>query len=307
MTKPSTTDPETGPAKRRRPDWVHATDGVFLIGLGVFALLNASGKLPWSFWYDALSLWPILLVSMGLRIAVERSRTPWLSLLGPVVVLTTLAALATGRLDAAPGPWQSVAVARPQGAETLTLRVKFASARVDVASRPVLAGLMVEGRQGSRESKARVATKQEGAEAKVTLDMQNRGWSSLLPGRISRWELGATDAMPVKVELDGVLIGGRFDFTRSQLEPSHFRGAFNGIDLRLPRPAAPVRIDVGGVFNAVDLYVPAGTPIRVHGPGYPFNIVDRGSGDPKDAANPGYEVHFGGVFSRVGVSELPTP
>lgn len=67
-----------------------------------------------------------------------------------------------------------------------------------------------------------------------------------------------------------------------------------------------MRIALVRAFNAVDLYVPAGTPVRVRGTGFPFNILDRGTGgDPKDAANPGYDVSFGGVFSRIGVAQLP--
>jgi hypothetical protein len=280
------------------------TDGVFLIGLGVFALLNASGRLPWSFWYDALSLWPILIVSGGLRIAVERSRTPWLALLGPAMVLTVLGVLATGRIDVVPGPWLPVAARQPEGAASYTLRVKMASARMDVHVKPLAEGTLLEGRQASRESKAKVeATKVEEGDAKLDLNIEMRGFTALLPGRNSRWEVDATNALPLKVEIDGAMIGARMDLTQGRLQHGTLRGAFKGLVLRLPRPREPVHLELHGAFNAIDLYVPAGTPVRVHGPGFPFNIVDRGSGDPKDAAHPGYEVHYSGVFSRVGVSQ----
>src|SRR3970040_1792253 len=64
-----------------------AAEGIQLAGLAVFLLLNTTGALPWSFWLDAIALWPVLIMSAGLKIAFEKSRAPWLLLLGPVLVL----------------------------------------------------------------------------------------------------------------------------------------------------------------------------------------------------------------------------
>jgi hypothetical protein len=202
-----------------------------------------------------------------------------------------------------PGPWQPVAAARPEGAESYALRVKLASARVDLRTKPLADGALLEGRQASRESRAKVQTKVDDGQAKVDLNMEIRGFTALLPGRNSRWEVDASDALPLELEIDGVMIGARLDLTRSRLQKSSLRGAFNGLEIRLPRPSEPVHLTLNGAFNVIDLYVPAGTPVRVHGPGFPFNIVDRGSGDPKDPAHPGYEVFYGGAFSRVGVTQ----
>jgi hypothetical protein len=295
------------PAPPPRTDWRRLADGLLLIGLGIFVLLNTTGHLPWTFWYDALTLWPILLVTAGLRIAVERTRVAWLMLLGPVIVLSTLAGVAGGRLDNAPGPWRPVSEARPPDARQLTLRAALASSRLDVAARPADAGILVEGRQGSRANQARIETKVEGSEATVTLVPGSRGWDAARPGRLSRWELGVPESLPLTIDVDGAMIGGRFDLGRGQVAKATFDGAFIGADLHLPKPTGRVQLRIHGVFNMVDLFVPEGTPVRVHGPGFPFNIVDRGSGDPKDPATPGYDVDFGGVFCRIGVTREGDP
>jgi hypothetical protein len=289
------------PAPRRQTDWRRLADGLLLIGLGVFVLLNTTGHLPWTFWYDALTLWPILIVSGGLRLAVDRTRFAWLMLLGPVLVLGTLAAVAGGRLETAPGPWQPVSIARAEGAQRIMLRGALASSRLDVAARP-LEGTLLDGRQGSRANVARAEVKLEGDEAKVTLIGNDRGWDAFRPGRQSRWELAVPDALPLRIDLDGALIGAQFDLRRGGLEGATFDGAFLGLDLHLPKPRARVKLEVHGVYNMVDVYAPAGTPVRVHGPGFPFNIVDRGAGDPKNPNTPGYDVEFAGVFCRIGVN-----
>ena len=60
------------------------------------------GALPWSFWLDAIALWPVLVMSAGLRMAVDRTRAPWLQLLvaGPRAGRAALARL----LGASAGP-----------------------------------------------------------------------------------------------------------------------------------------------------------------------------------------------------------
>ena len=64
-------------------DWARAAEGIQLAGFAVFLLLNTMGYLPWSFWLDAIALWPLLIMSAGIRIAFEKTRAPWLVLARP--------------------------------------------------------------------------------------------------------------------------------------------------------------------------------------------------------------------------------
>ena len=285
-------------------DWVRLADGVFLAGLGVFAYLSATGRLPWTFWFDVLTLWPIMLITAGLRIAVGHTRQAWLIVFGPLIVLGLLAGMASGRLGgAAPGPWQSLSEAHGSQATRVVLSGTLASSRIELAAGPLPEGVALQGRRGSREDKARVERTPDAKTDRIALVNGDYGFASVVPGRMSRWELTVTDAVPVGVRLEGAMVGSRIDLSRGALADATLAGVFLGAEMRLPRPKAPVRLTVKGVFNAVDLIVPAGTPVRVHGPGLPANVVDRGSGtDPNDPANPGYEVRVEGIFNRLGVT-----
>jgi hypothetical protein len=250
-----------------------------------------------------LTLWPIMLITAGLRIAFGNTRRAWVIVFGPLTVLGLLAGMASGRLAGAPGTWQPVSEARSAGATRVLLSGTLASSRLDLVAKTLPEGIAVLGRRGSREDKARVERSQEGTTDRVALVNGDYGFASVLPGRMSRWELGVSDAVPVGLRLEGAMIGATIDLSRGVVEDSMLAGVFLGVDLRLPRPEAPVRLTVKGVFNVVDLIVPRGTPVRVHGPGLPANVVDRGTGtDPNDPANPGYDVRIEGVFSRLGVT-----
>lgn len=291
-------------ADERRVDWGRLADGVFLAGLGVFACLNAAGRLPWTFWFDVLTLWPVVLVTGGLRIAFAQTRRAWLILCGPLVVLALFAAMATGRIQSTPGDWRPVSEARAAGTKAVRIAGGLASSRIALVAKDLADGVAVEGRRGSRDDKARIEHTQDGSTDEVRLVNGNYGLASAMPGRTSRWELAVTDAAPVALRLEGAMVGAEVDLSRGQVEDSSLKGVFLGASLRLPRPQAPVKLQVAGVFNVVELIVPAGTPVRVHGPGLPANAIDRGTGgDPQDAATPGYEVRVEGIFSRLAVTE----
>jgi hypothetical protein len=292
--------PQTG---ERGVDWVRLADGLFLAGLGVFAYLNATGRLPWTFWFDALTIWPIMLVTAGLRIAFNHTRQAWLVLFGPLIVLGLLAGMASGRLSSSPGAWQAFSEPRGSAATRVILSGTLHSSRIDLAARPLPEGVAVQGRRGSRQDKARVERTPDEKTDRIALVNGDYGLASVLPGRTSRWDLTVTDAVPVGVRIQGAMVGSTIDLTRGALADAIFAGAFLGAEMRLPRPKAPVKVTVKGAFNAVELIVPPGTPVRVHGPGLPANVVDRGTGqDPEDPANPGYDVKLEGIFSRVGVT-----
>jgi hypothetical protein len=94
-------------------------------------------------------------------------------------------------------------------------------------------------------------------------------------------------------------IGARLDLTAAVCQGAHAEGVFIGVDARLPAPRRDTEVRINGVFNSLTLAVPEGTPVRVHGPGLPFNAVDRGVRGTQ--GRPGYDVHVDGIFSAVAV------
>jgi hypothetical protein len=284
-------------------DWRRATDGIQMAGFAVFLLLNTTGVLPWSFWIDALALWPVLIMSAGLRMAVDRTRAPWLQLLSPVLVLGALAWLAFAQAPIVPvRDWQPVSVARPEGVERSRLEGRLLGTRLAAATGPLAAGALAEGRMASRRGTARLHTPVDGQTAGLRVEGPRKGGFFLwMPGAADHWDLRLSEALPVSVRLGGAMSSIALDLSSGRLERGSVEGVFLGTDLRLPRPERDTEFRIGGVFNAVTISVPEGTPVRVHGPGLPFNLVDRGT----KGTGPGYDVHVGGVFSAATVETRP--
>jgi len=295
-------DPGSEPAPRA--DWSRAAEGIQLAGIGFFLFLNTTGAVPWSFWMDALVLWPLLLVAAGLRMVVDRSRAPWLALIGPAIVLGALSWVAMGaRIDAAPAEWTPRSAARPPGVERLTLDSHLVGARLDLTARPVADGLLAEGRSAVQGEPAAMRVNRDGTTANLRLVSVPFGGFPVRPGGRDRWDLSVTDTLPVSLILNGAMLRGTIDLTRSQLEAGDLKGAFYALRLRLPRPGEPTTIRIRGAFNVLQLSIPPGTPVRLRSDN-PFNILRRGEGvtRPDDGAKaPGYDIRIDGAFNSVSV------
>ena len=141
---------------RSRADWARAAEGIQLAGIAVFLLLNTTGVLPWSFWLDAAALWPVLLMSAGIRIAFEKSRAPWLLLAGPALILGSLAWVASGaRADAAGGPVDHRDEAPPRRGEPAAASRRTSPARDCSSALPADRARPARGRAHGRHARER--------------------------------------------------------------------------------------------------------------------------------------------------------
>jgi hypothetical protein len=294
-----TTHPDGQPLKA---DWTRAADGIGLAGVAVFLLLNTTGALPWSFWLDAIPLWPLLIMSAGVKIAFEKTRAPWLVLLGPAIVLGGLAWVATGaQADVPAGAWKSEGpLPRPEGARRVTLDLALLASRLQVQARELESGTLADARSIERQARASLAVKREDDTARIRLEAGTRGGPvAILPGRRQRWELGVPTDLPLDLALSGAMVRSSFDLTRGRFEGGSVNGVFLITRLTLPAVSEPVKLRLSGVFNVLRLNVPDGTPVRVHGTGFPFNLIKRRL--VGEAGRVGYEIQLDGVFSAVAV------
>ncbi len=201
---------------RPQAEWRRVADGVFLAGLGVFFLLATSRGLPDGFWVEAMSLWPVLLVSCGIRIVFEKTRLAYGMVLGPAVVLGTLFWLAWGDRPQLPPPgeWQALSVDRPEGVDRAKVLVHLGGVSVDLDARPLPPTLLAEGRAAPRDTATRLRLTDEEGEA--TLQLKGRRRDFLLVGlRHEVWELGVTNELPLSLDVSGGAVRADFDLRRA--------------------------------------------------------------------------------------------
>jgi hypothetical protein len=296
-----------GSGRPLKADWNKAADGIFLSGLAVFFLLNTTGVVPWSFWLDAIPLWPLLIVSAGVKMTFEKTRMPWMVLLGPAITLGGLAWVANGAtLDVTAGNWTSEGpLPRPEGAKRVMLDFDLIGSRLNVEGREIEEGAIADARSMERLTDTKLAVNRDGDTATLRLDSGAKRGVIWLPGRRQRWQLGVPTDIPVNFDLRGLMVRGRFDLDESQVEGGKVHGVFLVTRLALPPTEVPVKLRLEGVFNILRVSVPPGTPVRVKGTGFPFNFLKRRVvGEPD---KPGYEIQVDGIFNGIALDVRKPP
>jgi hypothetical protein len=280
--------------------WTRVAKGLYFIGFGGVLFLNTQGIVPWSVWRGALAYWPVLLVAIGLRLIFERTATPVLVLLGPVLVLGTLGWVALQDRARPPAEWEEVRAERIAGLERWTFRGRLAMIDLDLAARDLGDALLARGRvspAGRRE--LRVTVRDDAAQ--VSLRGPRGAWRiGLLPPRLNGVELEVARDLPLRIDLDLALAEGRLELSEATVTRVALGGALNELTLRLGAPRSDVRIDLDGALNRIVLEVPPGTPVTTSTDGF-LNAVDGRPG-AGSLSGPGYHVEIDGAFNHLVVS-----
>lgn len=280
--------------------WSRVSRGLYLIGFGTLLFLNTQGIVPWSFWREALAFWPVGLIALGLRLIFERSRMPALVILGPLLVLGTLAWVARDNPRDRLEEWEALRAERIEQVDRWTFTAGTAMTNLTLSARDLDGALLAEGRVAPAGHRVMRVTA-HGGEAKVALRRPRGTWRiGLLPGQPNRIELDLARDLPLRLELDLALTDGRIDLAEAVLSRFSLDGALNDLTLRLGAPESHVRIALHGAFNHIVLEVPPGTPVTTDTDGF-LNAVD---GRPGAGAlsGPGYHFDLDGAFNHLVVS-----
>jgi hypothetical protein len=65
-------------------------NGVILISVGLVFLLNNLGYVPWDVWFRVISLWPVILVALGIEIIFKKTRLSFLTILSPLLFMAAI-------------------------------------------------------------------------------------------------------------------------------------------------------------------------------------------------------------------------
>ena len=192
--------------------------GLNVIAIGLILLANTLGYLPWSVWWNILSLWPLLLVAAGLDMLGKAFEWPWVRAVSGLVVLAGLAfgALVLPAGGAAfPGAWslgsgegvvyeQSV----PQQGNAMPASLKLSEGASNVSIGPTDSSLVSIKGRASRPV-PRLQTTVSSAVTEVTISREPNGGpvlggSTMTVGmsRTAAWREVAIAAGASSVEAD---------------------------------------------------------------------------------------------------------
>ena len=243
--------------KRRHINLVGPT---ILIGAGIILLLNNMGYLNWSMW-DAVRLWPVLLIAAGLEILVGRR-----SILGSIIAAVLVLAMILG------GVWLVGTYSGSAAGETITIREPLndtTSARVVLS--PAAAqievdalkdsGNFVEGAVHPARNERINQDFKPGDNARLTVGTQ--GAYSTIGSESGRlWNFSFHPDVALDLEAD--FGAGEANLDLSGLSVTKVNASFGvgQVTITLPN-RGDLTVNVDGAIGSIIIEVPRGMAVRV--------------------------------------------
>lgn len=277
--------------------WRRVSRGLLFIGFGAFGLASTQGLLHRGFWLDALAFWPVIIITLGVRLLFDRQRAPWAVLLSPLIIMSTLGFVAWRGPEPQSTDWTRVEATRSARLKTWTLDARVALADLDLRAGSMPPGLLLQGRTTPSTSGA-VRVNDRGESSRVSLRGRGRptGRMQVLPRR-QAWDMDVANTLPMTLRLSTAFAEGELDLAGTEVTRVDQEGAFNDLTLRLGAPRSDTRVNLEGAFNQLELVVPESTPVRVSSDGF-LNLVDRRA-NPSSRTGPAYQLRSDGAFNRV--------
>jgi len=223
---------QNDPAPRDRSD--RAILPIILIAAGVLLLLSRVGLFDWGLALGVLSLWPLLLIAVGVDILTQgRYRI--------VVVLATVAigALlwrAPGWVPGAPGPAETHEIAYElSDARSAEIELGHGVGRLNVGalsegSDLVLGGTVATGRGERLDTGYRI----DDGVAEVEVRSEQRGPSFGVRGDRRVWDLELTRAVPIELTIDTGVGESRLDLREITLAAFDLDAGVGEVYVTLP-------------------------------------------------------------------------
>jgi hypothetical protein len=244
------------------------TGAVFLLGLGIVFLLGNYGYLQLNPWQVLLTIWPALLVAIGIDILISRHRRWWTTLLGFILV----AAIMVGAL------WLA-GIGLPGGQITAGEQIEFGlqgATRAEVRLLPAAGSLELDKLMNSdallagtipASTASRMIT-QEFTKTGDTaiLKLQSTGtqlFYQLTGENQSDWNLGITPTVPVKLEVSLGAGDAALDLTGLQISDLNYDMGVGAVTITLPANGN-FMATVDGAIGSITILVPAGTAVQIN-------------------------------------------
>lgn len=250
---------------------LRVAEALSTIAFGLVLFGCFTGIIGWVVWWHFISLWPLLLVALGLGIIGKSAGAAWVRALGTLVVIGTLAIATWGTWTGRSfGVWSTAGsgddfsyTERVGSVERATLKLDAGAGDIEIAEGRALVTATGRTAFGSPD----FAVQRKGTEADVTLGMRDGHGAAVWPGGpTGRLGLELADDVVWDADLDMGLSALRADLTDVPIEKLALSTGMSDSELVLgdvPDGVEEATVQVDGGFARIDIRVPSDAEVRV--------------------------------------------
>lgn len=257
--------------------------GILFILVGVLLLLNNIGELDWWVWTDILSLWPLILIAIGLEKIFTNSKVEFISYL-PILALS--AAVLWVAFDGFDDDDSNLT--RRGGSYRYTIdmesdieriQAKFDLDNIDVSLNNTTSRLF-RVRSEAWRMVPKVDFEERSGMAELEVTTQRRRLPSWIRidkwGRDDDWDLYLNDQVPISLECFGDESDMTLDCRDLYLEDLIVESEQGDIRIKLGSLADIVKVQLEGSEADFRISVPTGCGLKISGAGRELNrLMDR--------------------------------
>jgi signal transduction histidine kinase len=242
---------------------------LILISAGVIFLLNNMGLLSWGVWDALWSLWPVLLIAIGLDILFGRR-----SAIGALIALVLIVALLGGAVwfavtQASIFTGQALTTDRIAqelgGATAADVRINFGAGTLRIGALKD-SGNLIEGSVSTSPGETVTRDWQMNGST-AHFELRQRGVPNIAFGRHvgdARWSLDLSSSVPMALHVSTGVGEASLDLSGLNVTDLDVNSGVGQTQIQLP-VRGQVRAKVNGGIGQIVVTIPEGMAARIHG------------------------------------------
>jgi len=225
-------------------------NGVILLSVGVVLLLNNLDYVDWSVWVSILSLWPVLLIAIGIEKIFAKTPLSFLSYLSPVLLLLAILGPAYYYYNYEEKAAPSGKTFRWEKEMTLPVRKGYASIDFKAGRLKVDAG----------KDKLILANFDYWRREPLCIW---RGWFK--PGFMNRheWDLFLSEKIPWDLKIENAAMSGDLNLSELILENLSIDSDASRLKIKLGDKAKNLKAKIDSDASKLELLIPKGVGLHI--------------------------------------------
>jgi hypothetical protein len=245
-------------------------NGVILLSVGVVLLLNNLDYVDWSVWVSILSLWPVLLIAIGIEKIFAKTTLSFLVYLSPILLLLAI-------LGPAYYYFHQTENSTYQGKtfhweKDLAPTVKRGYAAFDFKAGKLKTGagqdklVLAELDYFRREPLCLYNYSEKDSLVKLELKDRDhlwRGWfTPEVKGR-RQWDIFLSDKIPWDLEIENSVASADFDFSGIILENLSVNSDVSSLKIKLGNKARDLKAKIDSDVSKLELLLPKDAGLKI--------------------------------------------
>lgn len=244
-------------------------NGVILISLGLVFLLNNLGYVPWDVWFRILSLWPIILVALGIEIIFKKTRLSFLTILSPLLFMAAILGPTYFQRVELTGIYRAIETYQydedlDTSVAKVTAIIQLRAGNLKVSSET---GRLVSAKLDYWKRKPITTSEYSGFDSSATLEIRDKdtdwkGWSWRAWGA-KDWDIRLTNRVPVNLRIYAKATDGELDLSDLRVTNLNLETKAGNFDIKLGDLVDQMNGTIESDASRLHLLIPEDVGLRI--------------------------------------------